>query len=62
MSMTDSALFRNVKTPETVSVAVATNSISMPRDGVIVDVNLKTMAKEPRHEAACPDGAKALWK
>ena len=46
MSMTDSAVFRNVKTQETVSVAVATNSIGMPRDGVILDAKLKTVAKD----------------
>jgi hypothetical protein len=62
MSMTDLAVFRNVKTQETVVVAVATNSIGMPRDGVILDVKLKTVAKELRHEAVCPEGAKAPLK
>lgn len=59
MSMTDSAVFRNVRTQETVSEAVATNRIGVLRDGVILDGNVKTMAEEPRHEC-CPDGAKAL--
>jgi hypothetical protein len=62
MSMTDLAVFLSVKTQETVSVAVATNSIGMPKDGLILDVNLKTMAKELRHEAVCLDGATALSK
>lgn len=62
MSMTDSAVFRNVKTQDTVSVAVATNSIGAPGDRVILDVKSTGVAKEPRHEAACPDGAKALQK
>jgi hypothetical protein len=60
MSMTDLAVFRNVKAQETVSVAAASNSIRMPRDGLILDVSLETMATGPRHEAVCPDGTKAL--
>jgi len=59
MSMTDLAVFRNVKTQETVSVAVATNSIGMPRGGLVLDVKLKTMAEALTHKAVCPDGAKA---
>jgi hypothetical protein len=59
MSMTDLAVFRNVKTQETVSVAVATNSIGMPSCGLVLDVKLKTMAEALTHEAVCP-GAKAL--
>ena len=62
MSMTDLAVFRNVKTQETVVVAVATNSIGMPRGGLVLDVKLKTVAKELRHEAVCPEGAKAPLK
>ena len=40
MSMTDSAVFRNVKPQETVIVAVATNSLGTARDGVILDAKL----------------------
>jgi hypothetical protein len=60
MSMTDSAVFRNVNTKEKASVAVATIGIGTPRDGVVLDVNMKTMVKELRHEAAGPDSANAL--
>ena len=60
MSMTDLAVFRNVKTQETVVVAVATNSIGMPRGGgLVLDVKVKTMAEALTHKAVCPDGAKA---
>ena len=59
MSMTDLAVFRNVKTQETVVVAVATNSIGMPRGGLVLDVKLKTMVEALTHKAVCPDGAKA---
>jgi hypothetical protein len=59
MSMTDLAVFRNVKTQETVVVAVATNSIGMPRGGLVLDVKLKTMAEALTHKAVCADGAKA---
>ena len=59
MSMTDLAVFRNVKTQETVVVAVATNGIGMPRGGLVLNVKLKTMAEALTHKAVCPDGAKA---
>ena len=59
MSMTDLAVFRNVKTQETVVVAVATNSIGMPRGGLVLDVKLKTMVEALTHKAVRPDGAKA---
>jgi hypothetical protein len=62
MSMTDSAVFRNVKTQGTVNLTVATHSIGMPRDDVILDVELTTVAKDLRHDAVCPEGAKALLK
>ena len=38
MSMTDSAVFRNVNTREIVSVAVTTNGIDMPKGGRRSDV------------------------
>jgi len=59
MSMTDSAVFRNVNRKESASVAVATNVIGTPRDGVVLDVTLKTIAKELRHEAVGPVRANA---
>ena len=59
MSMTDLAVFRNVKTQETVVVAVATTSIGMPRGGLVLDVNLKTLVEALTHKAVCADGAKA---
>ena len=62
MSMTDSAVFRNVKPQETGIGAVLNNSLGMARDGVILDVKLKFGAKELRHEAVGPEVAKAPLK
>ena len=62
MSMTDSAVFRNVKPQGTGIAAVVNHSVGMARDGVILDLKLKTGAKELRHEAVCPEVAKAPLK